>query len=142
MEKLNNSARPEISELASNFLSGLTDNRYSMLELNEKYEICLHDDGEIKPVISGGEEDIVNLCIRLAISQIIAQRSGKALLVDFRRNIRLSLDENRRANVIYLLRSLTGHFEQVILITHIDDIRDNIDNVINIEFAPEQAALK
>ncbi|NLF84256.1 MAG: hypothetical protein GX568_09795, partial [Candidatus Gastranaerophilales bacterium] len=26
-EKLNNSARPEISELASNFLSGLTDNR-------------------------------------------------------------------------------------------------------------------
>lgn len=141
-EKLNNSARPEISELASNFLSGLTDNRYSILELNEKYEICLHDDGEIKPVISGGEEDIVNLCIRLAISQIIAQRSGKSLSLLVLDEIFGSLDEARRANVIYLLRSLTGHFEQVILITHIDDIRDNIDNVINIEFDPERGCSK
>lgn len=137
-EKLNNSARPEISDLAGNFLSGLTDNRYSMLELNEKYEICLHDDGEIKPVISGGEEDIVNLCIRLAISQIIAQRSGKSLSLLVLDEIFGSLDENRRLNVIYLLRSLTGHFEQVILITHIDDIRDNIDNIINIEFDLER----
>ncbi len=136
-EKLNNYARPEISELAGKFLSDLTDNRYSMLELNDKYEICLHDDGEIKSVISGGEEDIVNLCIRLAISQIIAQRSGKALSLLIMDEIFGSLDENRRANVINLLRNLTGSFEQVILITHIDDIKYDIDNLINIEFDPE-----
>lgn len=136
-EKLNDSSRPEISDLAGKFLSDLTDNRYSMLELNEKYDICLHDDGEIKPVISGGEEDIVNLCIRLAVSQIIAQRSGKALSLLVLDEIFGSLDENRRSNVIQLLRSLTDHFEQVILITHIDDIKHDIDNIINIEFDPE-----
>lgn len=141
-EKLNDNARPEISDLAGKFLSDLTDNRYSMLELNEKYEICLHDDGEIKPVISGGEEDIVNLCIRLAVSQIIAQRSGKALSLLILDEIFGSLDENRRANVIYLLRSLTDHFEQVILITHIEDIKDEIDNIINIEFDPEKGCSK
>ncbi len=141
-EKLNNNARPEISDLAGKFLSDLTDNRYSMLEINDKYEICLHDDGEIKPVISGGEEDIVNLCIRLAVSQIIAQRSGKSLSLLILDEIFGSLDENRRANVIHLLRNLTDHFEQVILITHIDDIKDDIDNVINIEFDPESSSSK
>jgi len=139
-EKLNNEVRPEIAELAGKFLSDLTDNRYSMLEINEKYDICLHDDGEIKPVISGGEEDIVNLCIRLAISQIIAYRSGKALSLLILDEIFGSLDETRRYNVISLLRKLTGNFEQVILITHIDDIKDEIDHIIMLEFDPESGS--
>jgi len=137
-EKLNNQARPEISELASKFLVDLTDGRYSELELNEKYEICLHDDGEIKPVISGGEEDLVNLCVRVAISQIIAQRSGKTLSLLILDEIFGSLDENRRSNVVNLLRNLTNSFEQVILITHIEDIKDEIDNIITIEYDAEK----
>lgn len=141
-EKLNNHARPEISELASKFLVDLTDGRYSELELNEKYEICLHDDGEIKPVISGGEEDLVNLCVRLAISQIIAQRSGTALSLLILDEIFGSLDENRRSNVVNLLRNLTNNFEQVILITHIEDIKDEIDNIITIEYDAESGSSK
>ncbi len=141
-ENLNNSARPEISALASKFLIDLTDGRYSELELNEKYEICLHDDGEIKPVISGGEEDLVNLCVRLAISQIIAQRSGKTLSLLILDEIFGSLDESRRSNVVNLLRSLTNSFEQVILITHIEDIKDEIDNIITIEYDLEKGCSK
>ena len=141
-EKLNNQARPEISELASKFLVDLTDGRYSELELNEKYEICLHDDGEIKPVISGGEEDLVNLCVRVAISQIIAQRSGKTLSLLILDEIFGSLDENRRSNVVNLLRNLTNNFEQVILITHIEDIKDEIDNIITIDYDAENGCSK
>lgn len=141
-EKLNNLARPEISELAGKFLSDLTDGRYSELEINDKYEICLHDDGEIKPVISGGEEDLVNICIRLAISQIIAQRSGKTLSLLILDEIFGSLDENRRSNTINLLRNLTNIFEQVILITHIEDIKDEIDSIITIEFDAERGCSK
>jgi len=141
-EKLNNQARPEISELAGKFLVDLTDGRYNELELNDKYELCLHDDGEIKPVISGGEEDIVNLCIRLAISQIIANRSGKTLSLLILDEIFGSLDENRRTNVVNLLRNLTNSFEQVILITHIEDIKDEIDNIITIEYDSEKGCSK
>lgn len=141
-EKLNNQARPEISELASKFLIDLTDGRYSELEINEKYDICLHDDGEIKPVISGGEEDLVNLCVRLAISQIIAQRSGKTLSLLILDEIFGSLDESRRSNVVNLLRNLTNNFEQVILITHIEDIKDEIDNIITIEYDAERGCSK
>jgi len=138
LEKLNNLARPEISELASRFLAELTDGRYSILELNEKYEICLYDDGEIKPVISGGEEDIANLCIRLAISQMIAQRSGRGLSLLILDEVFGSLDENRRNNVVSLLNSLTNSFDQVILITHIDDIKEGIDNIIKVEYDEEK----
>ncbi len=141
-EKLNNEVRPEIADLAGKFLSDLTDNRYSELEITEKYDIQLHDEGEIKQVISGGEEDIVNLCIRLAISQIIAHRSGKALSLLILDEIFGSLDESRRNNVITLLRKLTGNFEQVILITHIDDMKDETDHIISLEFDPESGSSK
>ena len=138
LEKLNNQARPELSEYASRFLEELTDGRYSTLELNEKYEVCLFDDGEIKPVISGGEEDVANLCLRLAISQMIAQRSGRSLSLLILDEVFGSLDESRRNNVISLLNSLTNSFEQVILITHIDDIKEGVDNVVKVEYAEEQ----
>ena len=137
LEKLNNQARPELSRHASRFLSELTDGRYSLLELNEKYDICLFDDGEAKPVISGGEEDIANLSLRLAISQMIAQRSGRTLSLLILDEVFASLDENRRNNVITLLNSLTNCFEQVILITHVDDIKEGIDNIISVEYDEE-----
>lgn len=138
-EKLNNEARPELSGIASEFLSELTDQRYSRLELNDKYEIQLFNfgeefDGNEKTVISGGEEDISNLCLRLAISQLIAQRSGKHLSLLILDEVFGSLDENRRNNVVQLLQSLTNNFEQVILITHIDDIKENVNNVIKIAY--------
>jgi exonuclease SbcC len=142
LEKLNNLARPEISEIAGKFLAELTDGRYSTLELNEKYDICLYDDGEIKPVISGGEEDIANLCIRLAISQMIAQRSGRTLSLLILDEVFGSLDENRRNNVISLLNSLTNSFDQVILITHIDDIKEGVDNVITVQYDEELGCSK
>ena len=80
----------------------------------------LLDDGDPKPVISGGEEDIANLALRLAISQMIAERAGQPLSLLILDEIFGSLDEDRRAAVVDLLRSLADRFPQVILITHID----------------------
>ncbi len=138
LEKLNDQARPEISELASKHLNDLTDGRYTSLELNEKYEIKLIDEGEIKEVISGGEEDVANLSVRLAISQMIAQRSGKPLTLLILDEVFGSLDESRRNNVMTLLDGLTNSFEQVIVISHIDDIKENVGNFIKIEFDEEK----
>ena len=138
LEKLNNRARPEISEIAGKFLEELTDGRYSSLEINDKYDINLIDDGEIKSVISGGEEDIANLCVRLAISQMIAQRSGRSLSLLILDEVFGSLDESRRNNVISLLQSLTNNFDQVIVITHIDDIKNGLDNIIKVEYNEER----
>jgi len=129
---LNAALRPDLSALASGFLRDLTNGRYTDLELDEDYVATLLDDGDPKTVISGGEEDITNLALRLAISQMIAERAGQPLSLLVLDEIFGSLDEERRAAVVELLRSLADRFPQVILITHIDSVRDGFDRVIRV----------
>ncbi|MDQ8154258.1 MAG: SMC family ATPase [Gemmatimonadota bacterium] len=137
---LNYQMRPEISELASGFLSSLTDARYSELDLDEKYRISILEDGVPLPVISGGEEDLANLVLRLAISQMIAERSGQPFSLLILDEVFGSLDEVRRQNVIGLLRALRDRFDQVIVITHIDDVRDGLDQVFVISHDEKSGA--
>lgn len=134
---LNFQLRPELSELASAFLADLTDSRYTELELDDQYNILVLEDGLPKPVISGGEEDLANLVLRLAISQMIAERAGQPFSLLILDEIFASLDELRRASVVELLRNLQDRFEQVILITHVESVRDMLDQVISVRYDEE-----
>jgi len=131
---LNFQLRPELSELASAFLSELTDARYTELELDDQYNIVILEDGVPKPVLSGGEEDLANLVLRLAISQMIAERAGQNFSLLILDEVFGSLDEARRFNVVELLRGLQDRFEQVILITHIEPVREGLDRVISVTY--------
>ncbi len=131
---LNYQLRPELSELASAFLSELTDARYTELELDDQYNIVILEDGIPKPVLSGGEEDLANLVLRLAISQMIAERAGQSFSLLILDEVFGSLDEARRFNVVELLRGLQDRFEQVILITHIEPVREGVDRVISVRY--------
>jgi exonuclease SbcC len=102
--------------------------------VDDNYNILVLDEGEEKPVISGGEEDVANLVIRLAISQMIAERAGHPLSVLILDEVFGSLDLERRDKVIELLHRLGDRFEQVILITHIESIREGLDQVIRVEY--------
>ena len=135
--ELNDALRPDLSALASEFLRDLTAGRYDDLELNEEYVATIIEDGEPKPVISGGEEDVANLALRLAISQMIAERAGQPLSLLVLDEVFGSLDEERRASVVELLRRLSDRFPQVILITHIESVREGFDRVIRLSYDVE-----
>lgn len=137
---LNDALRPELSEIASSFLGSLTDERYTTLELDDRYEIVVFEDGIAKPVISGGEEDLANLVLRLAISQMIADRSGQPFSLLVLDEVFGSLDASRRDNVLELLHRLEDRFEQVILITHIESVREGVDRVIVVRYDEETGA--
>jgi len=132
--ELNAAMRPEIAELASGFLADLTDGRYDTADLSEDYTLTVVDSGVPKPVISGGEEDLTNLVLRFAISQMIAERAGQPLSLLVLDEVFGSLDEGRRQHVLGLLRQLGDRFPQVIVITHIDQIREGLDRVIRVEY--------
>ncbi|MDQ3556357.1 MAG: SMC family ATPase, partial [Gemmatimonadota bacterium] len=132
--ELNAHLRPELSEIASLFLAQLTDGRYTSMEIDEGYNILVLDEGEEKPVISGGEEDVANLVLRLSLSQMIAERAGHPLSLLILDEVFGSLDVARRDNVVQLLHHLEDRFEQVILITHIEGIRESLDQVLRVEF--------
>jgi exonuclease SbcC len=137
--QLNAQLRPELSELATTFLRELVDSRTAEIELDEKYNISVLEDGIGKPVLSGGEEDLANLVLRLAVSQMIAERSGQSFSLLVLDEVFGSLDETRRFNVLELLRALGDRFEQVILITHIEAVRDGLDQVVSVRFDPSLA---
>ncbi len=137
---LNAQMRPELAELASAFLAELTDGRYQELELDEDYDLMVLEDGVAKRVISGGEEDIAHLVLRLAISQMVAERAGQPLSLLVLDEVFGSLDENRREHVISLLRHLGDRFPQVVLITHVEAIRAGVDRVLRVSFDPGRGA--
>jgi exonuclease SbcC len=132
--ELNAAMRPEIAELASGFLADLTDGRDEGLDLDENYQLIVLEDEKPKPVLSGGEEDVANLVLRLAISQLIAERAGQPLSLLVLDEVFGSLDESRRQHVLGLLRRLGDRFPQVVLITHIEQVRDGLDRVIRVEY--------
>lgn len=138
--ELNARLRPELSELASGFLESLTDGRYAALELDEDYAVQVLEDGLPKSVLSGGEEDLCNLVLRLAISQMIAERAGQEFSLLILDEVFGSLDESRRENVLALLRRLHDRFEQVMVITHIEDVREGLDRVLMVTYDAESGA--
>ena len=126
--------RPTISSYASDFFSHLTDNKYPEIELDENYDILVYDSGELYNIhrFSGGEEDLANLCLRLAISEIITERAGGVFNFIILDEIFGSQDKIRRQNIMKSLNNLSSKFRQIFLITHIDDVKNDMDNIINV----------
>jgi exonuclease SbcC len=139
---LNTQLRPDLSDLASGFLRDLSGGKYTELELDEDYVATIVEGGDPRPVISGGEEDIASLALRLAISQMIADRAGQPLSLLVLDEVFGSLDEERRGAVLDLLRSLADRFPQVILITHIEGVREGVDRVIRVDFDPARGSAR
>lgn len=127
---------PTLAELTSHVFEATTGGKYSRVELDEGYEIQVEDNGEMHPLdrFSGGESDLANLALRLAISRIIAERTGanpiNFLILD---EIFGSLDPERKRNVMTALSSLSTQFRQILLITHIEDVKDLMGNVMQVE---------
>lgn len=135
--QLNQQLRPELRDRTAGFLGHLTNGRYSDVELDEDYKVTVVEDGEAKPVISGGEEDVVSLALRLSISEMIADRAGQPLSLLVLDEVFGSLDEERRQSVVDLLRSLADRFPQVIMISHIEGLRDAFDRVLRVSYDAE-----
>lgn len=131
---VNTSIRPRMAELASEYLADLTDGRYSAVELEEDFTPTVVEDGEPKRIISGGEEDILNLCMRISLSHMLAERAGQNFSLLMLDEVFGSLDEGRRSNVLALLEKLRRRFEQIIIITHLDDIKDGVQHLIQVEY--------
>ena len=77
------------------------------------------------------ETDLANLCLRLTISRIIAEHQQTAplnfIVLD---EVFGSQDAGRRRNLMETLNKLSNKFSQIFLITHIEEIKEYMDNVI------------
>src|SRR3990170_102835 len=133
--------RPALSTYTNELFLELTDGRYEKLELTDEnddryppYEIVIYDQGERFSIerFSGGEKDLANLCLRLAISQQVSQSSGVEFSFIILDEIFGSQDASRKENILKGLAKLKNRFRQIFLITHIDDIKDSVENLITV----------
>jgi len=125
---------PSLSFYASHFFSIFTDGKYDNIEIDDDYNIYIYDGGEKFPInrFSGGEEDLANLSLRLAISELIARRADTSFEFMALDEVFGSQDSERRKNVLKALNELKKQFKQILLITHIEDVKDEMEHVIRV----------
>jgi DNA repair protein SbcC/Rad50 len=120
---------PLLADTTERLLGQVTDGKYDHVRFDENYGIEVYDGDEAFDLagFSGGERDVVSLCARLAMSELVgsaALRPPRFLVLD---EVFGSLDSERRAQLLGTLGSLasSGHFQQVFIISHVDDVQQS-----------------
>ena len=137
-EHLISRIRPTLADFSSRLMEEMSDGRYSMVELDEDYNLRLMDSGKFFGVerYSGGEKDLANLCLRLSISLALTESAGLDRSFIILDEVFGSQDDNRKELILKALANLKQRFPQILLITHVEDIRDRVDALIELERQP------
>ncbi len=120
---------PALNDLTSQMVDAITDGKYERIEFTEDFGINVFD-GEDQQFplsqFSGGERDVISLCARLALSQLIGGQASTPLQFVVMDEVFGSLDQVRRQNLMETLHRLiddAGIFRQLFVISHVDDVR-------------------
>ncbi len=135
--------RPIIAGRASELLSLTTSARYTLLDLDEDYNIGIYDGNQKFPIqhFSGGEQDLANLCLRIAVSQVVAERSsGSPISFIVLDEIFGSQDEERRELILNAFVQLSSQFRQIFVITHVEAIKDVLPVIIQVDSVDPQTS--
>ena len=135
--------RPALSQYASSFFHDLTDGKYAEMTLDDQYNINIYDDGKKYPIqrFSGGEIDLANLCLRLAISDVITERAEGLFHFIILDEIFGSQDRLRQQNIMQELYKLSSTFKQIFLITHVEEIKHYLQHIIQVEETNDESII-
>lgn len=126
---------PALGSRASDLLRRMTGGRYPVVELDADYDIKIESDGEKFRTarFSGGEQDLASLCLRTAISQELSDRAGSEgpsfIVLD---EVFGSQDSERKTSILEALSEISHEFRQIILITHIEDVKDALPYALHV----------
>ena len=141
-------ALPEIESKANELLDRLSDGQMSIRfvtqaeykdkkrdDLKETLDIQISDAAGMRDyeMYSGGEAFRVNFAIRLALSEVLAQRKGarlQTLVIDEGFG---SQDVQGRQRLIEAINMVKGDFAKILVITHLDELKDAFPTRIEVE---------
>jgi len=126
--------RPRLAEHSSQLISEMSDGRYSMVELDEDYNLQIMDSGQYFGVdrFSGGEKDLASLCLRLAISLALTESAGMERSFVILDEVFGSQDTSRRELIFQSLANLKERFPQIILVTHLEELKNQVEALIEL----------
>ena len=138
------SALPEIEAEANELLSRMTDNRMHIKietqretkagNVVETLDIKISDELGTRnyEMFSGGEAFRINFAIRIALSKLLARRAGAplpTLVIDegFGTQDSVGIEKLKEA-----INSIQDDFDKILVITHIEELRDAFPTRINV----------
>jgi exonuclease SbcC len=81
---------------------------------------------------SGGEQDLANLCLRLAIADWVSKERNVDLGFVVLDEVFGSQDDERRQRLLTELRALSNRFRQMLVITHVTEIAELCDSQLEV----------
>lgn len=139
---------PEIESKSNELLDRLSNGQMSIRfvtqaefkdrkreDLKETLDIKISDTAGVRDyeMYSGGEAFRVNFAIRLALSEVLAQRKGarlQTLVIDEGFG---SQDIQGRQRLIEAINLVKGDFSKILVITHLDELKDAFPTRIEVE---------
>ncbi len=127
---------PELEDESNKLLGGMSDGRMSVRfetirdskkgDAIETLDLKISDESGVRSyeLFSGGEAFRVNFAVRVALSKLLARRSGaalKTLIIDEGFG---SQDGAGRERLVDAIRSIEKDFERVLVISHIQELKD------------------
>jgi exonuclease SbcC len=150
-------ALPQIETKANDLLDRLSDGKMSIrfatmaeykdkkrADLKETLDIQISDGAGLRDyeMYSGGEAFRVNFAIRLALSEVLAQRKGarlQTLVIDEGFG---SQDAQGRQRLIEAINMVKGDFAKILVITHLDELKDAFPTRIEVEKTERGSTMK
>lgn len=133
-----NKVGPGISREAGDLFSRITKGKYESLRVDENFDFAIADGGVFYPIerFSGGEVDLANFCLRIAITKAIMDLSGAEQGIGFLAfdEIFGSQDEERRLEMMLALNYLQEQFRQIYIVSHIESLKDYFPNILEVQF--------
>ena len=130
-------AIPQLQDDANELLGRLTENRMSLkLQLmegrrvrgvaSEELDIRISDEVGTRSyeMFSGGEAFRINFALRIALSKLLARRSGAPLPILFIDEGFGSLDSLGQEHLKEAIQSVQTDFEKIIVITHVEQVKE------------------
>jgi len=150
-------ALPQIQTKANEILGRLTGDEMSLTfitqqeykdtrrsDMKETLDIQISDRAGVRDyeMYSGGEAFRINFAIRLALSEVLAQRAGarlQTLVIDEGFG---SQDEIGRQRLIEAINLVKDDFAKILVITHIDSLKDAFPHRIEVEKTLEGSVVR
>lgn len=133
--RLNEKVAPRISSLASDMYTQITKGKYQHIEVSNDFDFFIYDEGKKFPIerFSGGEIDLANLVLRIAISKTLSELNGTSsmefLAFD---EVFGSQDEARRMQILDAFSTLKEQYRQIFLISHEMEIKEMFERVVEV----------
>lgn len=138
-------AIPELEMIANQLLTRMTDGRMHMRLTTQREKISggvaetldieIADELGTRnyEMYSGGEAFRINFAIRVALSKMLARRAGAHLRTLFVDEGFGTQDDDGRNKLIEAITAIQEDFDMILVITHIDDLRDSFPVHIVVE---------